>query len=326
MLVHRFARHTAHAIALGAVVCITSLFASGCDRGKSSSVAAVGRPAGSAESGNAAGAIELPVRFDSAGHTWTRYTSLRWLRGRDAQWRDMQRVVIRERATEVCCEEAEHESHTVLDIDAFADTAIGKSPLWHAHSVADEGAIWNDLYRTTMRGCCGAADYLEFYNLRWGEALFRTSAAADADSSLPSLEVPNSPLERNIAFLDRYAAVQPTEAAADANLIGVLQYGGKQGPVQRVLFTGTDSLARAARLMRVAFVVRDTASSARGQSLWSSDGKRTPAALSGFRIRVEFSVDDERHPLLRVDIPVENDLPQLDRATRPANVKLSTAK
>jgi len=142
---------------------------------------------------------------------------------------------------------------------------------------------------------------------------------------LPGISVPNSDLERSIAFHDMFTLGIPPEAASDTNLIGVLQYGSRMGPVQRYVVLSSNSISRPARLQRLTLVVRDTASSRPDRELWSADGRSDPAALSGFRIRLELMTYSDSEPEIVLEIPVARDRLDLAAARVHRSVRLKRA-
>jgi hypothetical protein len=262
------------------------------------------------------------VRFDSAGRSWLRLTSVRWDRARDEYWRDSRHFLVREEKQVLCCAEAERETFGVLQVTVWPDTVPDVAPLWGARFEADDADLWNGFYRTVLRGCCDAADLYEYHPLRAGGRPYQVSVSGmPLDSALPRLAAPNSALARYVAFHDGYAPRDPPESRSFSNLIGVLQYGGPEGPRDRVLVLATDSTLSTVRLRSTAFVVNDTARSGHAADLWSAGGATTPESLTGFRVRVTFFTFDDGAPL-SLDIPVDRDRLVLNRAVVPRGVRL----
>jgi len=268
-----------------------------------------------------------PMRFDSAGQSWLRLRSLRWMRARGASRADAdERFLVREAKTELCCQESEHESATTIDVAVWHDTTATDASLWSHRLVADEADLHEGWYRTITRGCCDSSDLYEFFRLTDGTRVFRASSDWNTgDSILPGISVPNSDLERSVAFHDTFTIDDPPEAAADTTLIGVLQYGSREGPVQRYLVLSADAISRHARLQRLALVVDDTASSLPNRALWSADGRGEPAALSGFHIRLELMTYSDSVPEIVVEIPVARDRLDLARARLHRSIRLKRA-
>jgi hypothetical protein len=258
-----------------------------------------------------------PVRFDSAGQSWLRLRSVRWMRASGETRRDAhERFLVREARTDLCCQQSEDGTQTVFDVTVWRDTAEQAPPLWSHRLEGDDAELRDGWYRVVTRGCCDSSDLFEFYRLQDGARVFRASSDWNSgDSILPGLEVPNSNLERSVAFHDKFAQQIPEEADADSTVVGVIQYGSRHGPVQRYVLSTASPTRLAARLERLTLVINDTASSLPARSLWASDGRSDPNAVSGFAVRIQLLTFEDTVSSVMVEIPVVNDRLDVARAS-----------
>jgi hypothetical protein len=142
------------------------------------------------------------TRYDSAGRSWRRLVSDRYLIVRRYVRDDsLSRVVVREVSDQRCCLGGERDTWGTLTLEARADTGAGEAVLWRERIEADDGAIWSDFYRARLFGCCDTADELVFFNLKTGGPAFHTTDVdGENGNQLPSLSIPNTGLRRFLAM------------------------------------------------------------------------------------------------------------------------------
>jgi len=199
-----------------------------------------------------------------------------------------------------------------------------KRQLWTAQEPGDSGEISTrrDVFIVTQHGCCGGRDSYTVFDLFGGRRLF-TATGPDASDCWAQVEIPNSSgIERLVAF---HAAYSMTDDAAFGALkdrtVGLLTYAAPDRPFARfrLLAAGPDAIegfmGQALLRLRLDGKEEDTDS----LELWPVDGKKDPAAMGGFAIRLQLT-DDKT-----VVIPVSGDGLQVGRASLPQGLTIEPA-
>ena len=200
-----------------------------------------------------------------------------------------------------------------VSVDAFPASGSGL-PLWSFRSEGSTGeARDDDLYRVTRSGCCGSQDLSTFHSLLDGKELFTS------DAPLVSVEVPNSPFRRFVAYHDLMAAAPVPGGEKDRRVVGRLQYGSDRAAAESVLViapVADPDESWAAK--KVSVVIAGKESEEDRVDLWSADKATDRAKIGGFAIRITAYTT----PSLLVEIPVEGDRLVLEKATLGKGVSL----
>lgn len=161
------------------------------------------------------------------------------------------------------------------------------------------------VYRITERGCCGPSNLDRYFSLENGAEVFsatgrplRVRVAGDGD--------------RWIAVQDSYSATAIQESERDSTIVGLIQYGDGRVPSLRLAvahprggFYGLDSL----------YFVRGVPMRDSSEILVSSArGDPRQVQVSGFSIVAVLVAREWDGVPLRVEIPIESDRPQVQRA------------
>ncbi|MDB4874442.1 MAG: hypothetical protein JWM41_888 [Gemmatimonadetes bacterium] len=267
-------------------------------------------------------AASIAIRYDSVGQNQLRLVSNRYLFARAYRPDTTRAVVLHELSQQSCCIRGERDTWGTFTIEAWPDSANGRTPLWHATVDADEGEIRGDFYRTITRGCCDSPDQLVFFDLlSGGPAFFATTGRQDEQWSrdLPSVRDAESRQLRFVAFQEANA-VQPSQRLTLAReAVGVLQYGPSRGASSRIAVQRASGDGKEYFLTDVRFIVGGKLQPAGEATLFPlKRGKHS--GFSGFAIRLRVTSYDA--PIAVVTIPVNGDSPVLSRATVPRGFAL----
>jgi hypothetical protein len=195
-----------------------------------------------------------------------------------------------------------------------------RTPLWSVREPGNSGEIDHDqpLFIVRQAGCCGARDSLTAFSLYGGRRLF-TATSNGADSGWATLDVPNSGgLVRLAAFHAAYSATDDAAFGGHKGTVGLLSYASPDAPLARYRLVAPSAASvadfmGAAELHLVDALKNEETSRL---TLWSADGKKDPAAIGGFAIRIRLS---EGNTLM---IPVSADKLDVARAVMPAGLEI----
>src|SRR5579871_1719600 len=198
-----------------------------------------------------------------------------------------------------------------------------KQQLWTAKETGDAGEISTrrDVFIVTQHGCCGGRDTYSVFDLYGGRRLF-TATGADITDCWANVEIPNSHgIERLVAFHAAYSMADDAFGVLKPRTVGLLTYAAPDRPLARyrLLAASPDAvdsfMGQALVRLRLDGKTEDTNS----LELWPVDGKKDPAAMGGFAIRLQLT-DDKL-----VVIPVSKDGLQIGQATLPQGLTIEPA-
>ena len=230
-------------------------------------------------------------------------------------------VLVRETVVRDCCWGGEKTAASTIRLDGWVGkTALERSPDWTDSLTADEGELVGSsprqFYRATLRGCCDTADLLTFVSVYSGKPrFFLTRPDQPIGADLPEAFDRLNQASRFAAFHDMASPSAPPEAERDREIIGVLQYGPADGPVQRVVVRCADSSACDYQLDRIGFSENDTIG---GAALEVGDGTKehtAAEAFTDFAIIVKLRGMDL--PSVSLRVPIRRDSLDLVHATLP---------
>ncbi|HXQ41677.1 MAG TPA: hypothetical protein VN821_10430, partial [Candidatus Udaeobacter sp.] len=198
-----------------------------------------------------------------------------------------------------------------------------KQQLWTAKEPGDSGEISTrrDVFIVTQHGCCGGRDSFTVFDLYGGRRLF-TATGPDTSDCWAQVEIPNSHgIERLVAFHAAFSMTDDAFGALKPRTVGLLTYAAPDRPLARyrLLAASPDAvdsfMGQALVRLRLNGKTEDTNS----LELWPVDGKKDPAAMGGFAIRLQLT-DDKL-----VVIPVSKDGLQIGRASLPQGLTIEPA-
>ena len=207
----------------------------------------------------------------------------------------------------------------VVASDIGADGAL--TPAWEIEAVAEEGGthylgVFGEAYMTTLYGCCGSLNADTYYSLVNGKKMI------SANGELALLEVPNSRGLIRLAGVETpWSATQDPMFLDQRDLLGVITYASHDGTIERVALRigGDDFESMADSLMalpELVWVPHNGEEATRELTLWSLDGERDPANLTGVSLRVTYTQE------AWVEIPLVADRLDLTAAQLAPNLTL----
>jgi len=233
------------------------------------------------------------------------------------------RLVLRLETDVVLRDDAEGIVSGTVSATTWRVDGANKQQLWTAKESGDAGEISTrrDVFIVTQHGCCGGRDTYTVFDLYGGRRLF-TATGADITDCWANVEIPNSHgIERLVAFHAAYSMADDAFGALKPRTVGLLTYAAPDRPLARyrLLAASPDAvdsfMGQALVRLRLDGKTEDTNS----LELWPVDGKKDPAAMGGFAIRVQLT-DDKL-----VVIPVSKDGLQISRATLPQGLTIEPA-
>jgi len=233
------------------------------------------------------------------------------------------RLVLRLETDVVLRDDAEGIVSGTVSATTWRVDGANKQQLWTAKESGDAGEISTrrDVFIVTQHGCCGGRDTYTVFDLYGGRRLF-TATGADITDCWANVEIPNSHgIERLVAFHAAYSMADDAFGALKPRTVGLLTYAAPDRPLARyrLLATTPDAvdsfMGQALVRLRLDGKTEDTNS----LELWPVDGKKDPAAMGGFAIRLQLT-DDKL-----VVIPVSKDGLQIGRATLPQGLTIEPA-
>jgi hypothetical protein len=187
-------------------------------------------------------------------------------------------------------------------------------------SGAVAGLAGNDAYyRVIEYGCCGALDRSTFFSLESGKPLLAVTGEP------ATLEVPNADGVMRVAgVLPSWAADRDGTFAKIKEAVAIITYADRTHPLQRLLLKGpadksSDELLN--DIMSepvVGFRKSDGGDPETQFTLWTADGKRDPAAITGAVFSILFTPD------YKIEIPVVADRLDAAHATLPKGFTLES--
>jgi hypothetical protein len=234
------------------------------------------------------------------------------------------RLVLRLETDVVQRDDAEGIVSGTVSATTWRIDGANKQQLWTAKEPGDSGEISTrrDVFIVTTYGCCGGRDTFTVFDLYGGRRLF-TATGPDASDCWSEVEIPNSQgIERLVAFHAAYSMTdQATFGALTPRTVGLLTYAAPDRPLARYRLLAATSdavdsfMGQALVRLRLDGKTEDTNS----LELWPVDGKKDPAAMGGFAIRLQIT-DDKL-----VVIPVSGDGLQIGRANLPPGLTIEPA-
>ncbi len=234
------------------------------------------------------------------------------------------RLVLRLQTDVVRRDDAEGIVSGIVSATTWRIDGAKKQQLWTAKEPGDSGEISTrrDVFIVTQHGCCGGRDTFTVFDLFGGRRLF-TATGPDASDCWAQVEIPNSHgIERLVAFHAAYSMTDEAEfGALTPRTVGLLTYAAPDRPLARyrLLAASPDAvdgfMGQALLRLRLDGKAEDTDS----LELWPVDGKKDPAAMGGFAIRLQLT-DDKL-----VVIPVSADGLQIGRASLPQGLAIEPA-
>ncbi len=201
-------------------------------------------------------------------------------------------------------DDAEGFSEATVAATAWRVAADGRRQLWSVQEPGDQGDVSHDqpLFMVRQSGCCGARNSFTAFNLDTGRRLF-TATGEGFEDCWALLEVPNSRgLERFVAFHAAYSATDDVAFGRRQDVIGLLTYASPGEPLARYRLIATGgSVESFMGAASVELQQQGKAEEVPRLTLWPADGKRDPAAIGGFTIRLHLTEDRI------VTIPVDAD-------------------
>ena len=230
-------------------------------------------------------------------------------------------VLVRETITRTCCRQAEKSATATIALAGWVGrTDTDGAPDWTDSLEADEGEIVgfgsDALYRANLEGCCDTGSLLTFINLRSGKLRFYLSQYNGPDrGSLPEAYDWLNGAMRFVAFHDIYTSSDPPESKGDETVVGVLQYGPPDGPIQRVVVSRTNGSASDYRLEEMGFAEHDTIAPGR-LGVGNNDKPHSSAeAFTGIAIIIRLKGMDA--PWVSIRVPVTRDSLDVSHAVMP---------
>jgi len=233
------------------------------------------------------------------------------------------RLVLRLETDVVMRDDAEGIVSGTVAATTWRIDGANKQQLWTAKESGDAGEISTrrDVFIVTQHGCCGGRDTYTVFDLYGGRRLF-TATGADITDCWAGVEIPNSHgIERLIAFHAAYSMADDAFGDLKPRTVGLLTYAAPDRPLARyrLLAASPDAvdsfMGQALVRLRLDGKTEDTNS----LELWPADGKKDPAAMGGFAIRLQLT-DDKL-----VVIPVSKDGLQIGRASLPQGLTIEPA-
>ena len=210
-------------------------------------------------------------------------------------------------------------SNSTMKVDAwFGKGSKPTKKVWTIKSDADEAAASDPFFKTTNYGCCGSYNVHTWYNLLTGQKVFTGT------NNVVKISVPNTggeALDRYVTFHSNQGAIEAPEMKRLKDVMGVLQYGTNKRVTHRIIVRASDAETLDLGVPEVGVShQKETKFSDDYQeqevALWAFDGKNTTSSLSEFTIILKWE------ETLRIEIPVKNDVPQLQDVKLPAKIKL----
>jgi hypothetical protein len=233
------------------------------------------------------------------------------------------RLVLRLETDVVLRDDAEGIVSGTVSATTWRVDGANKQQLWTAKEPGDSGEISTrrDVFIVTQHGCCGGRDSFTVFDLYGGRRLF-TATGLDASDCWAEVEIPNSHgIERLVAFHAAFSMTDDAFGALKPRTVGLLTYAAPDRPLARyrLLAASPDAvdsfMGQALVRLRLDGKTEDTNS----LELWPVDGKKDPAAMGGFAIRLQLT-DDKL-----VVIPVSRDGLQIGRASLPQGLTIEPA-
>jgi hypothetical protein len=180
------------------------------------------------------------------------------------------------------------------------------------------GLVGNDAYyRVTEYGCCGSLDRSTFFSLESGKPLLSVTGEP------ATLEVPNAGgIIRVAGILPSWAADRDGTFAKFKDSVAIVTYADRTHALQRALLKGPadksfDDLINEIMSEPVVSFHKAGGGDAETQfALWSADGKKDPAMITGAVFAIEFTPD------YKIEIPVVADKLDIAHATLPKGFTL----
>ena len=230
-------------------------------------------------------------------------------------------VLVLETAFRMCCRQAEKSATTTIALAGWVGrTDTDRAPDWTDSLEADVGEIVglgsNSLYRANLQGCCDTGNLLTYINLRSGKRRFYMSHYNGPDrGSLPEADDWLNRASRFVAFHDIYTSTNPPESKDDETVVGVLQYGPPDGPVQRVVVNHTNGQAHDYRLDEVGFAEQDTIAPG---DLGVGDNKKPHSVAEAFTgIAIIVQLQGMESPSVSIRVPITRDSLDVAHAVLP---------
>ena len=210
-------------------------------------------------------------------------------------------------------------SLSAMKVDAWLGK--GSKPdkkAWTIKSDADIAEASDPFFKTTKYGCCAAYSVFTWYNLLTGQKVFTGT------NNVVKISVPNTGgdvLDRFVTFHSNQGAIEAPEMKRLKDVMGVLQYGSNKRATHRIVVRTSDQETLDLGVPEVGVShQKETKFSDDHQeqevALWAFDGKKATSSLSDFTIILKWE------ETLRIEIPVKNDVPQLQDVKLPAKIKL----
>lgn len=180
------------------------------------------------------------------------------------------------------------------------------SVAWKVHGDGEEGTYLGEFYATTKYGSGGGWNTVTYFSLPDGGRVY-TSSQDEGRAFIPvEIEVPNAGTHRYVTVHEGKTDKSPW----------VLEYGDAHNVMSRILirvpqFTGPPAIA-----LRGKKSPDPNNRNLRHFRLWDTEKIALPASVSGISIVLNFQPE-------LVVIPVENDAPDLTRATVAKGFRLS---
>ena len=195
----------------------------------------------------------------------------------------------------------------VVKVEAWFDSNL-TNKAWTIEQEGDAGRVFDEFYVVTKQGCCTARTTNIYFNLENGQRVF------SATHDLSSVIVPNTGLDRYIAFHSVEASLRPVETR-DTNLKGVLQYGSYRAPLWKLAIYSKRDINVTVKLR-----YEDKLVESEPLMLWAVDGKKDKSSFSNFAIVLSMDSAGE------IVLPIVNDEVDLTKATIPPLFRVELLK
>lgn len=210
-----------------------------------------------------------------------------------------------------------------LSVEARVDQAkVYDKVAWTLNENADDAKLYeDDLYITSLQGCCDSRSGYRAYNVATGKLVMTYDESTIRATTIAPLtvEVPNTSLVRFLGVTTSGATRDFVERKIGSLArVATVSWASKNGTIQKAhIYTAGDSYGFETSLVVTAGKNKNEINDNR-LMLWTADGKTEAAkAFEGFSLQLK---DQDEKVIL---IPVNGDRLNLGQATVPAGYKLS---
>ncbi len=158
--------------------------------------------------------------------------------------------------------------------------------LWEITDGFDEGEVWDDFYKTTLRGCCESEDAYRLFDLSDGKLLLQYTSA------LFQVNVPNSPIKALLAYHSDRSMTAFEGQDRHKQIHGLLILNIREQSTSKVYFRYPPGIESSTP--SIDLIVPRQPKGTKGTyeyvlDLWFSEGKTTSNAITDFVVRLRFT-------------------------------------